>query len=155
MDPGPFASVLAALSRAEVRYLVVGGVACALNGYVRATEDVDILVDREPENLRRMLRVLADLGEGHAGQLQVEDFTDEEGSVRLVEDFPIDIFTRLGGKRYADMLPHRRLGPGDPPIPFVDAEGLILLKQKSLRPQDQLDVESLRRLRQQTDDRNR
>jgi hypothetical protein len=28
MDPGPLACVLAALSRAEVRYLVVGGVAC-------------------------------------------------------------------------------------------------------------------------------
>lgn len=29
MDPGPFASLLVALSRAELRYLVVGGVACA------------------------------------------------------------------------------------------------------------------------------
>ncbi len=146
MDPGPFASVLAALSRAEVRYLVVGGIACALNGFVRATEDVDLLVDREPENLRRLLGALAAFGEGHARELRVEDFADEEGSVRLVEDFPIDMFTRMGGKRYADLLPHRKLSPGDPPIPFVDVEGLILLKQKSPRPQDQLDVEALRKL---------
>ncbi|HVS09806.1 MAG TPA: hypothetical protein VMS76_08015, partial [Planctomycetota bacterium] len=113
MEPGPFESVLAALSRAEVRYLVVGGVACALNGFVRTTEDVDILVDAEPENVRRMIAALSRIGEGYARELRVEDFPDEEGAVRLVEDFPIDIFTRMGGLRYGDLLPHRRLHPGD------------------------------------------
>jgi len=146
MDPGPFESVLVALSRAEVRYLVVGGVACALNGYVRTTEDVDVLVDPDPENLRKLLEVLNRVGEGHARDLHIEDFTDEEGAVRLVEDFPIDIFTRMGGKRYADMLPYRKVHDGDAPVPFVDARGLILLKTGSPRPQDRVDVESLRRL---------
>jgi len=146
MDPGPFASVLAALSRAEVRYLVVGGVACALSGVVRTTEDVDILVDREPENLRRLLRTLEQIGEGFARELSIEDFTDEEGAVRLIEDFPIDMFTRMAGRRYADMLPYRRLHPGDLPIPYVGPEGLILLKSGSHRPVDKLDVEALRRL---------
>lgn len=147
MDPGPFESVLAALSRADVRYLVVGGVACALNGYVRTTEDVDLLVDGDPHNVERLLEVLATIGEGHARELRVTDFTDEEGAIRLVEDFPIDLFTRMGGKRYADLLPHRRVRAGDPPIPFVDAEGLVLLKSGSRRPQDVLDVEALKRLR--------
>jgi len=147
MDPGPFANVLAALSRAEVRFLVVGGVACVLNGLVRTTEDVDVLVDAEPENVRRLLAALATIGEGHARELQVADFTDEEGAIRLVEDFPIDLFTRMGGRRYADMLRYRRVHPGDAPIPFVDAEGLILLKSGSRRPQDQNDVAALRRLR--------
>jgi hypothetical protein len=147
MDPGPFASALAALSRAEVRYLVVGGVACVLNGHVRTTEDVDLLIDAEPANVRRLLAVLATLGEGHARELRPEDFSDEEGAIRLVEDFPIDLFTRMGGRRYADLLPHRRVFQGDAPIPYVDAEGLILLKSGSRRPQDQADVEALRRLK--------
>jgi hypothetical protein len=146
MEPGPFASALAALSRAEVRYLVVGGVACALNGHVRTTEDVDLLVDADPANVRRLLDVLATLGEGHARELRVEDFTDEEGAIRLVEDFPIDLFTRMGGRRYADMLPHRKVYDGEAPVPYVDAAGLILLKSASARPQDRIDVEALRRL---------
>ena len=147
MDPGPFASALVALSRAEVRYLVVGGVACVLNGFVRTTEDVDLLVDTEPENVRRLLAALATIGEGHARELRVEDFTDEEGAIRLIEDFPIDLFTRMGGKRYADMLRYRRLFDGEAPIPYVDTEGLILLKSGSRRPQDQSDVVALRHLR--------
>lgn len=146
MDPGPFASALAALVRAEVRFLVVGGVACVLNGHVRTTEDVDLLVDAEPENVARLLGALATLGEGHARELGVEDFTDEEGAIRLVEDFPIDLFTRMGGRRYADLLRYRKVFPGDVPIPYVDAEGLISLKSGSRRPKDQNDVAALQRL---------
>ena len=146
MDHGPFERLLADLSRADVRYLVVGGVACVLNGFVRTTEDVDLLVDAEPGNLRRLLGVLAGFGEGHASELRVEDFSDEEGAVRLVEEFPVDLFTRMGGRRYADMLPYRAIRAGDPPIPYVDAKGLILLKGNSPRPQDRIDVEALRRL---------
>lgn len=147
MDPGPFESVLAALSRADVRYLVVGGVACVLNGLVRTTEDVDILIDADPENVGCLLGVLRTIGEGHARELEVEDFADEEGAIRLVEDFPIDVFTRMGGRRYADLLAHRKVNlDGAVPIPFVDAAGLILLKSHSRRPQDRMDVEALRRI---------
>ncbi len=146
MDPGPFASLLADLGRGEVRYLVVGGVACALNGYVRTTDDVDILVDRDPDNIRRLLDVLAHFGEGHARDLNVDDFTDEEGAICISEDFPLDVFTRMGGLRYADLLPHRKLEPGAIPIPYLDAAGLIRLKAGSPRPQDRIDVDRLQQL---------
>ncbi len=38
--------VCAALNRGKARYLVIGGVACILHGYGRATDDVDILIER-------------------------------------------------------------------------------------------------------------
>lgn len=38
-------ALLRALAEADVRYLVVGGVAVAAQGYVRATEDVDLVPD--------------------------------------------------------------------------------------------------------------
>ena len=123
------------------------GVACALNGIGRATETLAVLVDAEPDNIRRLIEALSHLGEGHARELRIEDFAVEEGAVRLVEDFPIDIFTRMGGRRYADMLHHKRVHDGEVPIPYVDAEGLILLKSRSSRPQDRIDVEALRGLR--------
>lgn len=49
-------ALLRALAEADVRYLVVGGVAVAAHGYVRATEDVDLVPD--PENLRRLANAL-------------------------------------------------------------------------------------------------
>ncbi len=141
----PFERLLADLARAEVRFVTVGGMACALNGLVRTTEDVDVLVDDAPENLRKLLDVLASFGEGHARELAVEDFTDEEGAIRVVEDFPLDIFTRMGGRRFEDLLPHvrRRLVAGVD-VPYLDAEGLILVKGESLRERDRMDVLALR-----------
>lgn len=146
MDPGLLERLLADLVAAEVEFVVVGGIACALNGMVRTTEDLDILVDSGPTNIRRLLDVLSRFGEGYARELAVEDFTDEEGAVRLIEDFPVDIFTRMGGRRFEDLLANRVIHDGEIPIPYLDAEGLILLKSKSRRPQDEVDVRALRRI---------
>ena len=43
-----FESLLVKLSRAGVDYLVAGGVAVCLNGFVRATQDLDLLVEASP-----------------------------------------------------------------------------------------------------------
>lgn len=147
MDRGPFERLLADLVQSEVRFLVVGGLACLFNGLARTTEDIDILIDAEPENVQRLLRTLARFGKGHAAELDPADFTDEEGAIRLVEDFPLDMFVRMKGLRYADLLPYRRELAGDVRIPYVDADGLILLKSGSLRQRDQIDVECLKRIR--------
>ena len=144
MDHGLLEKLLADLVAAEVQFLVVGGIACALNGFVRTTEDLDILIDRQPANVQSMLEVLATFGDGYARELRVEDFGDEEGAVRLIEDFPVDIFTRIGGRHYADLIAHRRVHDGSVAIPYLSAEGLIELKSKSSRPRDRIDVESLR-----------
>ena len=146
MDPGPFERLLADLVRADVQFLVVGGVAVAMNGVVRATEDVDILLEGSRENIERLLRVLSGWGAGYARDLSPDDFTDEEGCVRLIEEFPVDLFIRMDGRRYADLLAYRRVLAGETPIPYVDAHGLILLKSGSHRPQDKLDVELLARI---------
>jgi hypothetical protein len=42
--------------RAEggLRFVLVDGVAVTLQGYVRLTEDVDILIERSPDNIGRL-----------------------------------------------------------------------------------------------------
>jgi hypothetical protein len=44
-----FESLLVKLARNGVDYLVAGGVAVCLNGFVRTTQDLDILVEASPE----------------------------------------------------------------------------------------------------------
>jgi hypothetical protein len=91
--------------------------------------------------------VLLHFGEGYAKELCEEDFSDEEGAIRVVEDFPIDIFTRMAGYCYEDLLGHVQLHQVEAiEIPYLEAEGLIKLKQGSLREKDQIDVAILRRL---------
>ena len=52
----PYEKLLAKLARAEVKFIIVGGVAVALNGFVRTTEDVDILIERAGTAFGRLQR---------------------------------------------------------------------------------------------------
>src|SRR6266487_656349 len=100
----PYEKLLAKLARAEVKFMIVGGVAVALNGFVRTTEDVDILIEASTENVTCLLDELGNFGEGHARELSPADFSDSEGAVRIIEDFPLDVFTMMRGKRYAELV---------------------------------------------------
>jgi predicted nucleotidyltransferase len=54
-------ALLELLHEKKVRFIVIGGVAVAAHGYVRGTEDLDLVPDPDPENLTRLSEVLADL----------------------------------------------------------------------------------------------
>jgi hypothetical protein len=51
-----------------------------------------------------LLDELRNFGEGHARELSPADFSDSEGAVRIIEDFPLDVFTVMRGKRYAKLV---------------------------------------------------
>jgi hypothetical protein len=46
------------------------------------------------------LDCLAEFGQGFSRELSADDFPLEEGAVRIVEDFTIDIFTLLRSHTY-------------------------------------------------------
>ncbi len=57
MSPPAFDQILLRLTEAEVRFVVVGGLALGAWGVVRGTKDVDIVVAPEAENLKRLAAV--------------------------------------------------------------------------------------------------
>ena len=142
-----FESLLVDLSRAGVDYLVAGGVAICLNGFVRATQDLDLLVEASPANLQRLLGCLATFGEGFARELSPEDFPMEEGAVRVNEDFTLDLFTLMRNRTFADFVATaRRLEIGGVVVRYLAPESLIELKSASPREKDRLDVAALREI---------
>jgi hypothetical protein len=48
---------------------------------------VDILIERSPENVARLLDTLSGFGEGHVRDLTAADFDEAEGPIRIIEDF--------------------------------------------------------------------
>jgi hypothetical protein len=145
-----FEKLLVLLAEAEVRFIVVGGVAVTLHGYVRLTEDVDILIDSAPDNVAALLQALSHYGEGFARELRVDDFTDEEGAIRVVEEVEqcqIDIFTVMSGLHYADVIhsADRHVVRGHS-IPYASKAHLIGWKAHSVREKDHLDASALRQL---------
>lgn len=150
MEPS-FEKLLVRLADHGVQFIVVGGVAVALQGYMRMTEDVDILLEASTQNVSRLLDALSDYGEGFARELSMDDFTDEEGAIRVVEESEycqIDIFTRMTGLYYSDLLPDAgTLEIGDRIVRYASKAALIRLKSTSVREKDRLDVIALERLK--------
>ncbi len=144
----PYEKLLAKLARAEVKFIIVGGVAVALNGFERTTEDVHILIEASPANVARLLDELANFGEGFTRELTPADFSDSEGAIRIIEDFPLDVFTIMRGRRYADLVgATKKTRIDDADVRYLNAEALIALKSDSLRDQDRIDVSALQSLK--------
>ena len=142
-----FEKLLVDLVNAGVDFATVGGVAVSLNGFVRATKDVDIIISEKPDNVSKLLGQLQKWGEGWARELTVDDFVPQEGSIRLQEEFDLDIFTRMRGKSLDDFRPRLKyFETSSVRIPYIAPEDLIWLKQSSWREKDQLDVFAMKEI---------
>ncbi len=136
-----FGKLLVDLKQAGVDFSVVGGLAVIFNGYDRLTLDADILIHPSLENVQRLLACLSSWGEGWARELSPGDFVLQEGSIRVMEEFDLDIFTQMRGHSLDFFRPRlRQLEVGDAVLNYLSPADLILLKQDSWREKDRLDV---------------
>jgi|ERR1700727_577774 hypothetical protein len=94
--------LLLALTRAQVEFVVIGGVAVAVHGFVRATQDLDIVPARDAENLQRLAQLLEEIDAQHVG---IEGFERDE--------FPYDATDPAALLDGANLRLETRLGPID------------------------------------------
>jgi predicted nucleotidyltransferase len=151
-EPLRLRQLLERLVAAEIRFVLVGGLAVNAWGYIRATRDVDIVPDSSPDNLERLDALLADLG----GRVDVDG--------RLLDSDAISTFLRTGDRTLVVTdLGRVDVLQGLPQIPTfadldakatnVDMDGLAVrvcsldhlleMKRASERPRDRDDLEAL------------
>ena len=71
----------------------------------------------------------------------------EEGAVRVNEDFPVDLFTLMRSRTFADFgATARRLEIDEIVVRYLAPESLIELKSASAREKDRLDIVALREI---------
>ena len=134
------------LNAAEVRYVIVGGFALALHGAVRATKDIDVLIEPTLDNARRALDALAGLTWGVARELDPADVLAKP--ITIIGDDPrVDLLTLAWSVRYADAAPSMlMMKVDDVEIPVADLDTLIRSKATG-RLQDRADIETLEELK--------
>jgi hypothetical protein len=97
------------LEREHVEYALIGGYALALQGIVRLTEDVDILVEPTPENARRWVRALSELPDGAAKELEGDETLHEEPyAIRINDEFTVDVMQSASGFSWQELTPYRK-----------------------------------------------
>lgn len=115
----------------------MGGLAVALHGYVRATDDVD-LISREPlDRLQKRLREHGVVARLHPGDASEGDFPILRGEV---DGIPFDVLPQIVLLDWANASKVRL---GTSRVGVVDLAGLLALKLRAQGPQDLLDVAAL------------
>jgi hypothetical protein len=134
------------LNDAGVKYVVVGGFAVALHGVVRATKDIDLLIEPTVENAARVLKALEGLTFGISRELDPSDVVAKP--ITIIGDDPrVDLLTLAWSVRYADAAPKAQTVEIDGvDVPFADLDTLIRTKQTD-RFQDKADLENLEQVR--------
>ncbi len=167
---GLYDDVYAAFAEADVPYVIVGGMAVVLSGHVRATVDLDVIVDLNPEPALRAMQALQRLGllprvpidpadfadptirddwirNKH---MQVLSFFDPQHVAREVDVFvahPIDFDALSAAAVHMDVGGHT--------VPVASLPHLIDLKRAAGRPRDLEDIKALQVLLEAEHDRGR
>src|SRR5450759_3777056 len=84
--------IFAALNGAKVEYVVVGGMAVILHGYLRATADHDLVIGLAPANCKRGLQVLANIGFKPRLPVAIEEFADPRKREEWIEQRNMLVF---------------------------------------------------------------
>jgi predicted nucleotidyltransferase len=152
--------VLRALTLANVRYVVVGGVAVILHGYMRATKDLDLVIDLEPAAARNALTVLRDLGLQPTVPVDPLLFADPEKRREWIEQKNMLVFQMRDQRRNVDIFvdypidfdelwtDSRLLAIEDVTVHVASIPHLIEMKRRAGRPEDLIDIEKLTVLEQ-------
>ena len=90
-----------ALNAERVRYVLIGGFAIILHGFVRATKDVDLLVDAWEDNVRAIKRAMATLPDNAAAELNDDD-VGKYTVVRVADEIVVGLMARACGLDYSD-----------------------------------------------------
>jgi hypothetical protein len=148
MDLEVTKKVVAALERQGVRYIIIGGIALNLLGLVRTTEDLDLFVAPERDNLERLKAALRSV----FADPEIEEISTDEllGDYPAVQynppegSFHLDILTRLGEAFQFEDLEAVRVELDGQPVWVASPRTLYRMKKGTVRPKDWGDAAALR-----------
>jgi len=158
--------ILQSLSDAQVQYVLVGGLAVQLHGFLRSTFDVDLVLAMNDENLARFIDIANRFGllpvipvsiDSLRNAKQIDQWHREKGMLAFALREPqvggsvVDVlvrpevsFDRLIANAVMGELFGRR-------VPIASIDDLIAMKHIANRPKDQLDIAALEKIKRGED----
>lgn len=119
----------AALNAQGARYIVVGGMAIIQQGFLRATEDIDLLLEKSRQNQAKVRKALEILPDQAVRELS-EDDLDTYQVVRVADEIVVDLMLSACGVEYQDATGEiETVVIQGVPIPFASAKLLLRTKQ--------------------------
>jgi hypothetical protein len=150
---GNFCDLLSAFRACSVRYLIIGGWAVSVHAQPRATQDMDIFVSPDRENIEAVYEALIRFG----APLKATDKSKflEPGTFFRIGAPPcqVDIFPAIPGVEFEACWANRVNvlldAAGTLSADVISAEDLIAAKIASGREQDVADAQAIKRAQRQ------
>lgn len=139
--PEFYCDVFDRLEREKVRYVVVGGIAVCLRGYVRPVADLDIVVDGSPGEAQRALTTL--MAGGFVPTLPLP--LSALSVLRMFDGMrrEVDLFVRYYISFEQLVSDAEMLEVGNSRARVASFEHVIRVKRVTRRPHDLEDIEAL------------
>ncbi len=140
------------LNKHNVKYIMVGGVATNLNGYQRATDDIDVWLEDTIENREKIRLAFKEYGMGDFFMLATLQIIPGWTNFNLNNSVRLDLMCDMKGlEKYSFDECYQMTNKaeiGDLIVPFLHINHLILNKKAVNRPKDQLDVIYLEKIKE-------
>ena len=131
-------SLCKALNEQGARYVVVGGMAVIHHGLLRATEDIDLLLERSRENQAKVFAALEILSDKAVREIKETDL-DQYTVVRVADEIVVDLMLSACGVSYDEAVDQiERQTIEGVTIPFPTVKLLLRMKQ-TYRDKDAID----------------
>jgi len=142
--PADFKEFLRLLNSKGVRYLLVGGYAVALHGYVRSTGGLDIWVDADARNAAKVAAAVTEFG-FTAPDVTALLFEEANQVIRMgVPPLRVEILTTISGVDFEACYKSRMTIEADGiAVPLLNLEHLKANKRAAGRLKDLADLEQL------------
>jgi TPP-dependent 2-oxoacid decarboxylase len=156
-----YEEILRAFQKQKVKYVLVGGIAVNLLGYLRSTADIDILLEMSDSNLKKVVTILKKEGYRvkqpvdpmgianaeirrdwiHNKHMKAFNFykEDELKEVDIIIESPVSFEEAKKGTL--------RIKIGDMMLPVISIDNLIKMKKNTGRSVDKFDIEELKRIK--------
>ena len=93
---GEVQTFLQSLSDHEVQYMLVGGLATVFHGYIRTTQDLNLWIKESPENKKRLVKALEEIGVEGVSNYEKVQMIHGWSSIRIGESgFEADFMSYL------------------------------------------------------------
>lgn len=143
-----FFELIDELDRNDVEYILIGGFAVILYGLPRTTGDIDLVIKRDVDNIRKLRETLKKL----YAEDEIDEITAEElikyPVIRFGTDFGfyIDLIVSLGESFYFENIDWTIKEVEGHRIKIATAESLIKMKKDTRREIDNADIQFLQEI---------
>lgn len=157
-----FLEIFKKLNKKGIKYLVAGGVAVNLHGYVRATADLDIMLLLEEKNVCRYISLIEKLGFKPRMPVSLKDLLSKSKRRKWINKKGMKVFSVYNPKNLMEGMDilikeyvkfnaaykrRKVVNIAGTRIPLISIEDLIKLKKCANRGRDLIDIAALKEIK--------